>query len=117
MNFLERSALRRIQRYIGPAMESGEQTLEFDIGRNAGPTATGVTVDCIATNRAVYMLSRTTGGFLRLPYSEIARVQATSSRMAIETKSDEMFLIDFGRGPRGFGEVVMKQHQLVRKAG
>lgn len=105
MNVFERSAMRRAERQLAPAMEPGERVLEFDIGK----APQGDQLHCIATNRAVYLVPRG-GNALCLPYSTLTATQGGPSWIGLNTFSGNHYEIDFGRSSRRLSDVIVERY-------
>jgi hypothetical protein len=106
MGFLDRSAMRRTERQLAAALEPGEDVIEFDVGRSER----GQRVDCIATNRALYLVARG-GGTLRLPYNTIRATQGGPTWIGVTTLTGSQYNVDFGRSARGVGDVVVQHYR------
>lgn len=106
MGLLDRSAMRRAEKQLAAALEPGEDVIEFDIGLSER----GQRVDCIATNRALYLVARG-GGALRLPYSTIRATQGGPTWIGVTTLSGSQYNVDFGRSVRGVGDVVVQHYR------
>lgn len=87
-------------------MEPGEAVLEFDTGTNRN----GVRVDCIATNRALYIVAKG-GGTLRVPYNTIRQTGGGPTWLSLVTVSGSEYHVDFGRSARGVSDVVVEQYR------
>lgn len=108
MGFLERSAIRRAERQLAGAMELGEAILQFDIGTNPR----GSRIDCIATNRALYMVPKG-GAALRIPYTTIRQTGGGPTWLSFVTLSGSEYHVDFGRTARGVSDVVVDHYRRV----
>jgi hypothetical protein len=105
VNLLERRARRRAQKKLRAWLEPGEEVLEFDVGTRAR-------VQCIATDRALYLLPRGTG--LRLPYGDFARLHRTSTLLAVVTKRGSEFSVSFSHPRPGFIDTVVREAKAHR---
>lgn len=110
MNFLERAAIRRAERQLAAALEDGEQVLQFDVGS----TPRGDRVDCIATDRALYLVSRG-GRTVRVPYATMVGTQGGRDWIAVTTKSGNAYTVEFGRAPRGVSDIVVDEYRKEAK--
>lgn len=96
MNLLERNAIAVWNKRLASQGYADESVIEFDVGKNPA----GWQVECVATNRAVYLGSRKhlpKGGpnVARIPYEDIVQIGGPKDYLFFRTSAGREISVYF----------------------
>jgi len=100
--------MMRTARSLRPFMRRDEHLLEYDIADVGG---IGYNIPVVLSGRAIYMPSAAIAATVRIPYEEIVSVEARGrNRIAFQTKTFNVYLIEIKGAPRGDIYQTITQH-------